>query len=244
MRDLASITRKTMAATASPVDDTSVRVICSTEDMDRGGEVIVQAGIDLTAYRRNPVVLFQHDPGQPVARAEEIKLEDGRLVAVVRFPPPGVSPRADECRGLVKAGVISGVSVGINPIHTEPMDPMHVGSSAPLRYLRSELMEFSFVAVPANPAAVVVARSASGPATKARDAGRAWVRAQEARIGTTASAPPAQPADRVIRTKADALAWIAEAETSGAQKPKRQRFNTVADLVFARATGRLREGDR
>jgi len=156
------LTRKTFAVQAEQTaDEGVVRVICSTEDTDRAGEVVVQSGIDLDAYKRNPVVLFQHDPNQPVARATDIAIEDGRLVATVLFPPAGISAKADEVRGLVKAGILSGVSIGMEPVDTEPMDPNDTRRNAPVRYLKSNLLEFSFVSIPANPAALVVARSAN-----------------------------------------------------------------------------------
>lgn len=156
------LTRKTFSATAEDTgDEHTVRVICSTEDMDRAGEVIVQAGIDLAPYKANPIVLWQHDPMHPVGEATDIRVEEGRLVATVRFAPPGVSPEADKVRGLVKAGIVRGVSVGINPLDTEPMDAADTRKSAPVRYLKSELMEFSFVSIPANPSALIVSRSAA-----------------------------------------------------------------------------------
>ncbi len=165
------MTRKMFAAKAQETEDEgTIRVICSTEDMDRGGEVIVQRGIDLQPYSANPVVLWQHDPMHPVGEATSIAMEDDRLVATVRFAPPGISATADMVRGLVKAGILKGVSVGINPVETEPMDPADGRKNAPVRYIKSELLEFSFVSIPANPNALVVSRSAAaakpGPVVK------------------------------------------------------------------------------
>ncbi len=152
------IVRRAYGAESFAVGERQVRVICSTAEVDRAGDVVVQAGIDLSAYRRNPVVLWNHDPEQPIARALEIGLVDGRLQALVQFPPEGVSARADEVHGLVKAGVVNATSVGFMPLDAEPLDKAKPYRGQ--RFLKSELMEFSFVSVPANRGAVVVARRA------------------------------------------------------------------------------------
>ncbi|WP_371423285.1 HK97 family phage prohead protease [Tardiphaga sp.] len=129
--------------------------------MDRTGEIVEQGGIDLRNYRQNPVVLWQHDTRTPIARATEIGVSGGKLSARVRWPPPGISAKADEIRGLVKAGIISAVSIGFNPIQTIPLDKSNP-KKGPQKYVRCELGEFSFVSVPANPNALVVQRALAG----------------------------------------------------------------------------------
>ena len=161
-----TIVRRAYGAESFAVGDRQVRVICSTADVDRAGDMVVQAGIELSAYRANPVVLWNHDPEQPIARAIEIGVVDGRLQALVQFPPEGVSAKADEVYGLVKAGVVNATSVGFMPMDAEPMDKGQPYKGQ--RFLRSELMEFSFVSVPANRGATVVARRAPAPDGVAR----------------------------------------------------------------------------
>jgi HK97 family phage prohead protease len=111
-------------------------------------------------------VLWNHDPQQPIARAIEIGVVDGRLQALVQFPPEGVSAKADEVYGLVKAGVVNATSVGFMPMDSEPMDKGQPYKGQ--RFIKSELMEFSFVSVPANRGATVVARRAPEPDGVAR----------------------------------------------------------------------------
>lgn len=152
-----SLKRKAYASAADAVGERQVRVICSTSDVDRAGEVVVQAGIDTAAYMDNPVVLFSHDPNQPIARVTSMGLEQGILQATVQFPDAGVSTKADEVYGLVKAGVINTVSIGFQPTELLAMDPEQ--PRGPQRYVKSELLELSFVSVPANRGATIVARS-------------------------------------------------------------------------------------
>lgn len=151
---------KFLAATAQPVGDRQVRVICSTASVDRMGEVVEQRGIGFGAYEKgNPIVLASHDPAQPIGRASELSVAGGALRALVTFAPPGVSAEADKWCGLVKAGVVTGVSIGFDPTETEPMDARL--PRGPQRYLSCELLEISFVSIPANAGAGVVERSFS-----------------------------------------------------------------------------------
>lgn len=152
--------QKFFAAKTEPVGERQARVICSTGDVDRAGDIVVQDGIDLTAYRMNPIVLWGHDTGQPIAKASEIGVVDGNLMATVDFPPAGISAKADEICGLVKSGVVSAVSIGFNPIEAEPLDKANP-KKGPQKYLKCELGEFSFVSVPANSGALTVARQNS-----------------------------------------------------------------------------------
>ena len=161
-----AIKRKAFASQAETLGDRQVRVICSTAEVDRVGEIVVQEGLDLGPYLDNPVVLWQHDPEQPIARAVSVELVDGCVMALVQFPPEGVSCKADEVYGLVKAGILNTVSIGFDPTTVEPIDP--VNPKGPLKYLSAELLEISFVSIPANRGAAVVARQHRKPAAKVK----------------------------------------------------------------------------
>ncbi len=155
------IRRKSHIAKAEALGERQVRVICSTPDVDRMGDVVVQDGIDLSAYIENPIVLWQHDPAHPIGRASNIGLRGGVLTADVDFAPAGISATADEVCGLTKAGVINTVSIGFQPIESAPMDPSKPRGAQ--RFVKSELMEFSFVSIPANTGAAVIARQVTQP---------------------------------------------------------------------------------
>lgn len=153
--------RKFLASKADTagLGERQVRVICSTPDADRAGDMVMAEGIELSAYKANPVVLWNHDTDFPIARCVEIGVKGGQLEALVQFPPEGDDATADRIYKLIKAGVINATSIGFQPIKADPI------KGGGYKFIASELMEFSFVSVPANANALVVER-AHAPATK------------------------------------------------------------------------------
>jgi HK97 family phage prohead protease len=138
-------------------DDRAITVTCSTETLGRDKIVLVSRGIDLTHYRANPIWLWQHNPDWPVARSAEIGVKGTALVARVSFPAAGVSERADEVLGLIRAGVVNAASTGFEKMRMEPVDPNN--PIAGTRIVSCELAEMSFVSIPAVPDALVTERA-------------------------------------------------------------------------------------
>lgn len=146
------------AEVSAPDDDQrAVTVVCSTETLGRDDIILVSTGIELNRYRQNPVWLWQHNPDWPIARAAQIDVKDGALIARVQFPPEGVSERADEILGLIRAGVINAASTGFETIEAEPIDPKDPRGG--VRIVRCELHEVSFVSIPAVPDALISERA-------------------------------------------------------------------------------------
>jgi HK97 family phage prohead protease len=139
------------------VGEDEIAGICVSAGVKRDGCEWVPAGIDLTAFKRNPVILRDHDPARVIATATSIGLTpDGSAIAVkIQFPPLGISTDSDTARGLAKSGVLRALSAGIDALETEPIR----GSGGGLRVLSAELLEISLVAVPADSDALITARS-------------------------------------------------------------------------------------
>lgn len=138
------------------VGDREVRVVISTRNKDRHGDIVEPRGIDIRAFRGNPVVLFNHNWNEPVARATNIEVEDERVVATVQFPDAGVSIRADEVYGLIEAGVVNAASIGFMPREWHFEDQ---GGEDVWVVDRCELYEFSFVAIPSNRESLILERA-------------------------------------------------------------------------------------
>jgi len=137
-------------------------VVVSTESEGRDGLIVETRGIDLTAYRNNSVVLWQHNPDWPCARALTIGPQGSDLIALVQFPAEGRVERSDEVYNLISEKIINASSIGFNSEEAE-QDP-----SGALRIRKSELVEFSFVSCSALRDSLIVDRSGHDPARRER----------------------------------------------------------------------------
>ena len=126
-------------------------VIISTDDLDRQGESVDQNGIDLTYYRMNPVVLWAHDYSSlPIGTCTDIRIEGGKTIAKGKFASMAANPFAQQVRKLYDEGIVRATSVGFIPLEYDAKNRDLI--------TKSELLEFSFVPVPANPHALSLAR--------------------------------------------------------------------------------------
>ena len=96
------------------------KAVISTDSVDRDGEVMVPAGMNAKDYERNPVLLWNHDPSQPIGKSTSLKREDSSIVAEFEFAPRPADYVGDwfpdYVRGLVAAGVVKAVSIGFMPL--------------------------------------------------------------------------------------------------------------------------------
>jgi HK97 family phage prohead protease len=135
----------------------------STGDLDRHKDRVDQAGINLSSYRKNPVVLWSHSYSSlPIGKCTSIGLGvGGNLKAVVEYAPSDINPMGQQVRKLVEKGFISATSIGFVPLDETYND------AGGKDYHKIDLLEFSLVSVPANSGALV---SRSALAERAKSA--------------------------------------------------------------------------
>ena len=166
----------------------SFEVIASSAKTDRYGDSIDPTGWHLTNYRKNPVILWSHSTGgfgseaiPPVARADKIWVEDGKELKIKgRFADTAF---ARELKTLVEGGFLNAVSVGFIPlvqdekgmIEIEEKKYRYAGEQEIVKsekgiyqqdgrkFEKQELLEVSWVNVPALPSALVTARELALP---------------------------------------------------------------------------------
>lgn len=155
--------------------------VLSDATVDRYGDVVEPDGWDLRNFKRNPIALFAHQSAFPIGTWADLRVDGGKLVGRLVLAAKGTSARLDELIALVEQRILRAVSVGFRPIKQEPIDKDRPYGGQ--RYMRQELLETSLVSVPANPAAVALAKSLNlSPETMAlafgehADTGRAIVR--------------------------------------------------------------------
>ena len=119
----------------------------------RDGVAVEPAGMDFSGYGKNPVVLYAHDltgrtqsAGLPIGRTRRlVRTAEGHVRADFEFLPG--DPFADRVRNAWRRGFLRGASMGWRAIESRP-------SGAGLVITKSELLEWSIVAVPADPDAL------------------------------------------------------------------------------------------
>lgn len=111
-------------------------------------------GLQFENYRRNPVVMWAHDAvgrspsgGLPIGRTLSInRATDGGIVAEFEFLDD--DPFAQRIRNAWDKGFLQAASISWLPLESRP------AANGGLRDIRSELLEWSIVSVPADPDAL------------------------------------------------------------------------------------------
>lgn len=121
--------------------------IASTEDQDRGGDVLSVRQWDFTKFLMNPVLQAGHDyrPQYTVGIAKNLRIEGKQVVFEPVFHT--ITPLAKQIKEMYEQGFLKAWSVGFIP--AQDKNGLH------------ELLEVSAVAVPANAYALMKGFSAS-----------------------------------------------------------------------------------
>jgi HK97 family phage prohead protease len=138
--------------------------VASSEEPGLDGLSVVTDGIDLSVFRAGPVdgpgnapILRDHDPGRLIGKAISATKANRQLVVRIQFMGPDESPDADMTYRQIKSGYLSGLSIGFNPIQTEPM------YGGVLRIVRATLIEISVCSIPAQSQSLINDRYFSPP---------------------------------------------------------------------------------
>jgi HK97 family phage prohead protease len=124
-----------------------------------GDETDPMLGWNLTDHNRNPVALLNHNTRDIIGMWKNSRIEGTgakrALVGDLILAPAGTSATVDECRSLISAGILRACSVGFTVQKSEPRG----NGSSGRKYTRMTLCEVSLCAVPANPDALMKAKS-------------------------------------------------------------------------------------
>lgn len=134
---------------ATSEENGTFEVIATSEDIDRHGETIRIDGWDIENYLKNPIILFGHSYDEledVVGRATDIRFDGTKMIIKGTFASAEANPKAQQLRKLYDEGIIKTVSVGFIPLERDQYNASVI--------TKAELLELSFVPVPANPEAL------------------------------------------------------------------------------------------
>lgn len=151
-----------------------VAAVISSGDVARDQAIIEPKGWDFRNFMRNPVVLYMHDDGfsnfgagnasgMPIGRSSKPTVDDeGLTSAIASFDME--DDVAVRVLGKIQRGFINATSVRWIPLEHRIEKRKRAdgaGEQSVIVFTRSEMIEWSFVVVPADPAAVIL-RSEGG----------------------------------------------------------------------------------
>ena len=140
--------------------------VISTESRDRHGTVIKADGWSLENFNANGIVAFMHNTSNDWWSGSSLDpddilgpgrawIEDGKLIGEVTFEDKETNPKAHKIMGKILSGTLRATSVGFSPIegHWGVLEDNE--DTGTYYYDRAELLEFSIVAIPSNPEALM-----------------------------------------------------------------------------------------
>ena len=147
--------KKVYTSEIKGIDDKEMTLTAyvSTATIDRSNEILDPNGVDLTNYKKNPVVLWAHNYEMPpIGKALWVKRDGEGVLSKVKFAS---TEFAQEIFQLYKEGFLKAFSVGFIPKTHE--DKMNKSGDNIRTFTKWEMLEYSAVPVPANPDAIALA---------------------------------------------------------------------------------------
>src|SRR6476660_9237056 len=154
---LQDVAQPVIRKTAAGKQQKSLTYVLSDATIDHYGDTINPHGWEVKWFKQNPIALFNHNPNMPIGKWRNVRTESDQLVADLEPVQRGTSHRLDEIISLIEQDILRATSVGFRSLEDEPLDPKNPLNGK--HYKRQVLLEASVVSVPANPAALQVAKS-------------------------------------------------------------------------------------
>lgn len=130
-----------------------IRVIASDPTMDRAMDILEPSGC-IVRGKSLPVILDHNASVKDLVGRVVPEITSTAVKGLVTFLPEGIDQEADKACAKAKAGFLTSLSVGFNPLEWTPI------KGGGLRYTKWEWLELSLVVVGCNPSAEVIERAA------------------------------------------------------------------------------------
>ena len=136
------------------------RATITDQTVDRDKEVILAKGMNIKEFKKNGIILFNHDKNMPIGKSIDIKRVGDALVMTGKLALEGTISEADKIWQLIKQGILKSMSIGF--MGTEfrmptKEDIKDFGKEVIRVISKSQLLEVSVVSVPANQNALITA---------------------------------------------------------------------------------------
>lgn len=131
--------------------------ILHDESVNTYGFRMLTSGVNLEEFRRNPVMLYNHNSYDlPIGRWENIRIEEGKILADAVFDAED-DPRAKEIAGKVERGMLRMASIGAwPPEEVSDADSLKLPGQTGVTVTRWTVREASICAIGSNHNALVL----------------------------------------------------------------------------------------
>jgi hypothetical protein len=151
--------------------------IITTPRTDLAGDTNNTANVETADFLKFAPILDTHDSSKPpVALSTRPWLSGTSMLAIAKFPKPGVSTDSDRIAATVRAGLQRGTSIGFIPLKwsftKDPARPLGIDFQA------IKLLEWSFCALPCNQDCRVIGSVSGATTSPPSDAKMADLRRQ------------------------------------------------------------------
>lgn len=141
------------------LDKRTFKAIISSEIVDREGEVIKAAGMNLSQFKKIGTILFNHNRDFVLGSPTSVKRVGKDIVMKADFADEGTGEDIDKVYKLVQQGHLKTMSVGFQYLE-HPRQPtkedMRDFKGVRLVAQKTLLLEASIVSVPANQDAIIL----------------------------------------------------------------------------------------
>lgn len=145
-------------------DKREFRAVITTNSLDRDFEVLLPEGGNVKDFKKNGIVLFNHNRDLPIGESlnlrslKETDTKPARIETLFRIASEGVSDEADKVFRLVKDGILKGISIGFQVLEMRAptsQDIKKFGKEVRNIISKWKLLEFSIVSVGSNQDALI-----------------------------------------------------------------------------------------
>jgi len=136
-----------------------IKVRISNESLNSYGCRVLTAGLDITQYQRNPVLLFMHERGKVIGLVKNIVKSDGEVTGELEFDE--ASDESVQAKKQFEFGSLRMVSACVDIIETSNDPKMLVQGQTGPTVTKSKLCEVSVVDIGSNDDAIRLRKEGS-----------------------------------------------------------------------------------
>lgn len=131
-----------------------MRVRISNERLNSYGTRVLTSGLDLTQFKRNPVLLYMHERGKVIGLVKDIEVEDGEVSGELVFDEATELSR--QCKKQFEFGSLKMVSAGLDVLELSSDSDLLAEGQTKKTVTKSKLYEVSVVDIGSNDDALVL----------------------------------------------------------------------------------------